>query len=50
MTTLPKMGRPSITGLSIKELGVCEYQRIYRLNHPKKIKKTPRTKQNDTKT
>ena len=27
--TLPKMGRPSITGLSIKELGEQEYRRQY---------------------
>ena len=27
MNTLPKMGRPSKTGLSVKELGMAVYQR-----------------------
>lgn len=30
MSTLPKMGRPSKTGLSVKELGHTEYMRRYR--------------------
>jgi len=31
--TLPKMGRPSITGLSIKELGEQEYSRRWHSAH-----------------
>jgi hypothetical protein len=32
---LPNIGRPSLTGLSVKQLGRCEYHRRYwRLKHP----------------
>ena len=30
MTPLPKIGRPSITGLSEKALGTAAYQRLYK--------------------
>ena len=30
MTALPKIGRPSLTGLSEKMLGTATYQRLYR--------------------
>ena len=40
MTNLPKMGRPSVSGLSVKELGLAEYtRRYYELHH------TPKTDQ-----
>jgi hypothetical protein len=35
MNPLPKMGRPSKSGLSIKDLGSAEYhRRVYRMKHP----------------
>lgn len=34
-TSLPKIGRPSISGLSIKKLGSSEYHsRLWRMRHP----------------
>jgi len=35
MTTLPKMGRPSLSGLSVKELGKPIWDRLYRQINPR---------------
>jgi hypothetical protein len=37
MISLPKMGRPSVSGLSVKALGLAEYKRrYYALHHTQK--------------
>jgi hypothetical protein len=37
MISLPKMGRPSVSGLSVKALGLAEYKRrYYALHHTPK--------------
>jgi hypothetical protein len=42
MTTLPKMGRPSLSGLSIKGLGSAEYNRqLRKIKNAGKPRKKP---------